>query len=88
MANKKAIYRKKPKDSSEIVLEMALKYFEYEYETAMIQDLEGLGYEVSHYDKKIIDMIVTLYEQVKYCDKELKKEGLLVEVDSKIKSKS
>ena len=28
--------------------------------TAMIQDLEGLGYEVSNYDKKIIDTIVTL----------------------------
>ena len=53
---------------------------------AMIQDLENLGYEVSHYDKKIMDMIVTLYEQVKDCDKELKKEGLLVEIDSKIKA--
>ena len=54
--------------------------------TAMIQDLEGLGYEVSNYDKKIIDTIVTLYQQIKDCDKELKKEGLLIEVDGKIKS--
>ena len=54
--------------------------------TAMIQDLEGLGYKVSHYDKKIIDMIVTLYEQIKDCDKELKNEGLLMEVDGKIKA--
>ena len=53
---------------------------------AMIQDLEGLGYKVSHYDKKIIDMIVTLYEQIKDCDKELKNEGLLMEVDGKMKS--
>ena len=54
--------------------------------TAMIQDLESLGYEVSNYDKKIIDTIVTLYQQIKDCDKELKKEGLLIEVDGKIKS--
>lgn len=54
--------------------------------TAMIQDLEGLGYEVSNYDKKIIDTIVTLYQQIKDCDKELKNEGLLMEVDGKIKS--
>ena len=53
---------------------------------AMIQDLEGLDYKVSHYDKKIIDMIVTLYEQIKDCDKELKNEGLLMEVDGKMKS--
>ena len=54
--------------------------------TAMIQDLNKLGYEVSNYDKKIIDTIVTLYQQIKDCDKELKKEGLLIEVDGKIKS--
>lgn len=54
--------------------------------TAMIQDLNKLGYEVSNYDKKIIDTIVTLYQQIKDCDKELKKEGLLMEVDGKIKS--
>lgn len=54
--------------------------------TAMIQDLEGLGYEVSNYDKKIIDTIVTLYQQIKDCDKELKNEGLLMEVDGKIKA--
>ena len=54
--------------------------------TAMIQYLEGLGYEVSNYDKKIIDTIVTLYQQIKDCDKELKNEGLLMEVDGKIKS--
>ena len=54
--------------------------------TAMIQDLKKLGYEVSNYDKKIIDTIVTLYQQIKDCDKDLKKEGLLMEVDGKIKS--
>ena len=54
--------------------------------TAMIQDLENLNYEVTNYDKKIIDTIVTLYQQIKDCDKELKKEGLLIEVDGKIKS--
>lgn len=54
--------------------------------TAMIQDLNKLGYEVSNYDKKIIDTIVTLYQQIKDCDKELKKEGLLMDVDGKIKS--
>ena len=54
--------------------------------TAMIQDLNKLGYEVSNYDKKIIDTIVTLYQQIKDCDKELKREGLLIEVDGKIKS--
>ena len=54
--------------------------------TAMIQDLNKLGYEVSNYDKKIIDTIVTLYQQIKDCDKDLKKEGLLMEVDGKIKS--
>lgn len=54
--------------------------------TAMIQDLEDLGYEVSNYDKKIIDTIVTLYQQIKDCDKELKNEGLLMEVDGKIKA--
>lgn len=54
--------------------------------TAMIQDLESLGYEVSNYDKKIIDTIVTLYQQIKDCDKELKNEGLLMEVDGKIKA--
>ena len=54
--------------------------------TAMIQDLNKLGYEVSNYDKKIIDTIVTLYQQIKDCDKELKKEGLLMEVDGKIKA--
>lgn len=54
--------------------------------TAMIQDLNKLGYEVSNYDKKIIDTIVTLYQQIKDCDEELKKEGLLMEVDGKIKA--
>ena len=54
--------------------------------TAMIQDLESLGYEVSNYDKKIIDTIVTLYQQIKDCDKELKNEGLLMEVDGKSKA--
>ena len=54
--------------------------------TAMIQDLNKLGYEVSNYDKKIIDTIVTLYQQIKDCDKELKNEGLLMEVDGKIKA--
>lgn len=54
--------------------------------TAMVQDLEKLGYEVSHYDKKVMDIIVTLYNQIKECDKELKNEGLLVEVEGKIKA--
>lgn len=54
--------------------------------TAMIKDLNKLGYEVSPYDKKIIDTIVTLYQQIKDCDKELKNEGLLMEVDGKIKA--
>lgn len=54
--------------------------------TAMIQDLNKLGYEVSHYDKKIMDTIVILYEQIKDCDKELKKNGLVMEVDGKVKS--
>ena len=52
--------------------------------TAMIQDLEKLNYEVSHYDKKIMDTIVILYEQIKDCDKELKKEGLIIVVDEKV----
>ena len=51
--------------------------------TAMIQDLEKLNYEVSHYDKKIMDTIVILYEQIKDCDKKLKKEGLIIVVDGK-----
>lgn len=54
--------------------------------TAMIQDLEKLNYEVSHYDKKIMDTIVILYEQIKDCDKELKKEGLIIVVDEKVKA--
>lgn len=54
--------------------------------TAMVQDLEKLGYEVSHYDKKVMDIIVTLYNQIKECDKELKNEGLLVEVEGKRKA--
>ncbi|WP_434797584.1 P27 family phage terminase small subunit [Terrisporobacter vanillatitrophus] len=53
--------------------------------TAMVKDLEKLGYEVSHYDKKVMDIIVTLHNQIKECDKELKNEGLLVEVEGKIK---
>lgn len=54
--------------------------------TAMIQDLEKLNYEVSHYDKKIMDTIVILYEQIKDCDKELKKNGLVITVDGKVKA--
>lgn len=54
--------------------------------TAMIQDLEKLNYEVSHYDKKIMDTIVILYEQIKDCDKKLKKEGLIIVVDGKAKA--
>lgn len=54
--------------------------------TAMIQDLNKLGYEVSHYDKKIMDTIVILYEQIKDCDKELKKYGLVITVDGKVKA--
>lgn len=54
--------------------------------TAMIQDLNKLGYEVSPYDKKIMDTIVILYEQIKDCDKKLKKEGLVITVDGKVKA--
>lgn len=54
--------------------------------TAMIQDLEKLNYEVSHYDKKIMDTIVILYEQIKDCDKDLKKDGLVITVDGKVKA--
>ena len=54
--------------------------------TAMIQDLEKLNYEVSHYDKKIMDTIVILYEQIKDCDKDLKKYGLVITVDGKVKA--
>lgn len=54
--------------------------------TAMIQDLNKLGYEVSHYDKKIMDTIVILYEQIKDCDKDLKKYGLVITVDGKVKA--
>ena len=54
--------------------------------TAMIQDLNKLGYEVSPYDKKIMDTIVILYEQIKDCDKDLKKYGLVITVDGKVKA--
>lgn len=53
--------------------------------TAMIQDLENLNYEVTNYDKKIMDMIVTLYNQIKDCDRGLQKEGLIIVVDEKVK---
>lgn len=54
--------------------------------TAMIQDLNKLGYEVSPYDKKIMDTIVILYNQIKDCDKDLKKDGLVITVDGKVKA--
>lgn len=54
--------------------------------TAMIQDLNKLGYEVSPYDKKIMDTIVILYNQIKDCDKDLKKYGLVITVDGKVKA--
>ena len=54
--------------------------------TAMIQDLNKLGYEVSPYDKKIMDTIVILYNQIKDCDKDLKKDGVVITVDGKVKA--